>query len=174
MADGKSFLSQENKEALRNPWVWGWLALVVVVLAVNIGMIATAIVTNPGLVDKDYYEKGREYERTVMRRAASRTELGWELGIELPQQIVVGRQAVVRFTAADKQGQPISGAQVTVVAYRPSDAGADFAIPMKEIVPGQYDGYTAFTLKGTWELQAQVVKGEGDFTITRRISVLSE
>jgi len=167
------FLSQSNKSAFRNPWVWGWIALVVIVFAVNAGMVATAVLTNPGLVEEDYYEKGREFEQTFLKRMAARSALGWELGIEVPSRLVTGKSSVVRLTATDKNGLPISGAEVTLTAYRPSDATADFTIPMKEIVPGQYDGFADFPLKGIWELKARITKGEDSFDLSRRIIVTS-
>ena len=56
MTTNAGTISQSNNRAFRNPWVIAWIALVVIVLAVNIAMITLAVTTNPGLVDKDYYE----------------------------------------------------------------------------------------------------------------------
>ena len=60
-------ISQDNPKALKNPWVIGWLLLVAVVLAVNIGFISLAFITNPGLVDKNYYEKAEDYEENLVK-----------------------------------------------------------------------------------------------------------
>lgn len=167
-------LSQDNKQAMRNPWVIGWLALVIVVFGVNAGMVATAVVTNPGLVDAEYYEKGRDHEAEYQRRMQSRNELGWQVALELPARVVVGAPGVYRFHLADKHGVSIKGAQVSLTAYRPSDASADFAVPLKETAPGQYDAYFALPMKGIWDLKVAVVKGEHQWDMARRVSVRSE
>ncbi|MGE0082140.1 MAG: FixH family protein [Thiohalomonadaceae bacterium] len=164
-------VSQSSKRALRNPWVLGWLALVAVVLGVNIFMISMAFVTNPGLVSKDYYEKGRSYERTVQQRIATRTALGWELALETPERIVMQRPAAFRLHVADKVGLPLAKADVTVHAYRPSDANADFATPLAEASAGQYVGDLQFPLKGKWDLIVEVKQGEHSYQIARNVFV---
>lgn len=167
-------VSQSSKRALRNPWVLGWLALVAVVLGVNIFMITLAFVTNPGLVSKDYYEKGRSYERTVQSRMAARSALGWDLALEAPGQIVLQRPAAFRLHVADKVGLPLGGAEVTMRAFRPSDADADFVMPLAEVTAGQYVGDLQFPLKGVWDLIVEVRQGENSYEIARRVSVLAD
>jgi nitrogen fixation protein FixH len=165
-------ISQSSKRALRNPWVLGWLALVAVVLGVNIFMITMAFVTNPGLVSKDYYEKGRDYERTVQQRIAARNALAWDLSLQTPERIVLQRPAAFRITAADKVGLPLVGADVTVRAFRPSDANADFSMPLAEVTGGQYVGDLVFPLKGVWDVIVEVRQGEHNYEIARRVSVV--
>lgn len=164
-------ISQSSKRALRNPWVLGWLALVVVVLAVNIFMISMAFITNPGLVSKDYYEKGRSYERTVQQRIAMRTALGWDLAFETPERIVMQQPAAFRLHVADKVGLPLAHANVMVYAYRPSDAAADFSMPLAEVGPGHYVGDLQFPLKGKWDLIVEVKQGEHSYQIARNVFV---
>ena len=164
-------ISQSSKRALRNPWVLGWLALVAVVLGVNIFMISMAFTTSPGLVAKDYYEKGRSYERTVQQRIASRTALGWELALDVPERIVLQRPAAFRLQVADKVGLPLAGANVTVHAFRPSDADADFAMPLAEVTGGHYVGDLQFALKGKWDLLVEVKQGEHSYQIARNVFV---
>lgn len=164
-------VSQSSKRALRNPWVLGWLALVAVVLGVNIFMISLAFITNPGLVSEDYYEKGRSYERTVQQRAATRSALGWDLALQAPEHIVWQRPAGFRLHVADKVGLPLGGATVTVHAFRPSDADADFTMPLAEVAPGQYVGDLEFPLKGKWDLVVEVKQAEHSYQIARNVFV---
>jgi nitrogen fixation protein FixH len=42
-------------QPLKNPFVIGWLVMLVLVLSVNLFMVNMAIVTNPGLVKNDLY-----------------------------------------------------------------------------------------------------------------------
>lgn len=174
MAQVEKRFSQENKQALRNPWVIGWLVLVFVVLAVNAGMVATAVMTNPGLVEEDYYEKGRDHEQAYQQRLQARSELGWQVTMELPERVVAGKPGVYRFLVADKHGVPIKGAEAVLTAYRPSDATADLRTVLDEVAPGQYDAYLDLPLKGIWDLKLRVATGEHQWDASRRISVHGE
>ena len=164
-------ISQNSKHAWRNPWVLGILALLLFVIAVNAGFIMMAMKSNPGLVDVKYYDHGRDYERNALKQIAARNSLGLEAKFETPEHIVMSRTDVFRFTAVDKQGLPYSKAEVSVMAYRPSDAAADFTVQMQDKVDGRYQADMSFPLKGTWDLIVKVKRGEESFELTRRISV---
>ncbi|SCZ60900.1 FixH family protein [Thiohalomonas denitrificans] len=168
--EAKRLFSQSNKQGWRNPWVIGWISLLVIVLGVNIGMVSLAVITNPGLVDRDFYDSGQAMEQQYRKRQAARTALGWDLELDLPKKSVAGRPDVYRLNLLDKQGQPIRGADVRLTAYRPSDASADFDVALKEAAAGRYDGYLALPLKGIWDLRVHVSRGEDSWDITRRIS----
>ena len=169
-AEAKRLFSQANKQGWRNPWVIGWISLLVTVLGVNVGMVVLAFVTSPGLVDKDFYESGQAMEQEYRKRQAAQSALGWDLTLDLPKTSVVGRPDVYRLSLLDKQGRPIRGADVRLTAYRPSDQGADFDVALKEAAAGQYDGYLALPLKGIWDLRVHVSRGEDSWDLTRRIS----
>lgn len=170
----KNKISQDNPRAWRNPWVIGWVSLVAIVLLVNITMISLAIFTNPGLVSEDYYERGRSYEKTVISKNAARDALGWSVTADFPTSPVINQTEKYRFNIVDKNGVPISHATATLNAYRASDANADFAVTMHEIVPGVYAGDVNFPLKGQWEIIINLKQGENEYTFTRRASVIAE
>ena len=165
-------ISQANKRALRNPWVLGWLALVAVVLGVNIYMISMAFITSPGLVSKNYYEQGRDYERTVQSRSAARAALGWDVALEV-SGVHMGKPAAFRIVAKDKDNRPLAESQVKLFAYRPSDVNADFSTVLAEKVPGEYVGDVVFPLKGAWDLVVEVKQGEDIYQVPRRLAVLA-
>ena len=75
--------------AWRSPWVIGWVGLVVVVLGVNLTMVVLAVATNPGLVNDNFYERGRDYEKTLMSRLAR--DPGWTLSADIPSDIKAER-----------------------------------------------------------------------------------
>ncbi len=75
---GHGRFSQYSKQALRNPWVIGWIAMVVLVLIINMFMISQAVITAPGLVNDQYYDKGKNYHKTVARRQQVES-LGWDI-----------------------------------------------------------------------------------------------
>lgn len=164
-------ISQDSKQGIRNPWVLGILGLLLFVIAVNVGFITMAMRTNPGLVDNKYYDRGRDHENNVMKKIAARNALGLEANFEVPEHIVLAQPNRFRFTAIDKRGLPFSKADISVVAYRPSDAAADFTVPMQDNSDGRYEAMMNFPLKGTWDLIVKVKRGEDVFELTHRISV---
>ncbi len=170
----KDSISQDNPKALKNPWVLGWLALVVVVLIVNIGFITLAFTTNPGLVDKDYYIKSQDFEENLMKYRNARAALGWSYQADFPQSPVLNTRELYRLTMVNKAGLPLTAAEVKLSAYRPSDASADFQAPLTEVGAGIYEGYITFPLKGLWDITIYV-EHEGDkFDFTRRASIVAQ
>lgn len=164
-------ISQDNKEAFRNPWVLGWISAIVLVLSVNVLFISTAFVTSPGLVEKDYYEKGQDHEKNVIKKATAQERTGWMLNPVFPAEILINQTVTYSLNVIDKVGLPLRDAKVTLKAYRPSDASADFQMEMSEVSPGIYQTTAAFSLKGAWELTATVEQGEESLDIIRRIIV---
>ncbi|WP_456444690.1 FixH family protein [Thiolapillus sp.] len=163
--------SQDSKQAFRNPWVLGWIAGILVVLGVNVAFIVAAVVTNPGLVEKDYYEKGRDQEQHFIQQRLARNRLGWQMKLEAVSTPVAGEPVRYTFNIVDTSGVAVDGDKATLHAYRPSDVKADFDLPMQEIAPGVYSAELTFPLKGVWDLSAVLVKGEDSLKVTRRISV---
>lgn len=164
-------ISQSNKRAMRNPWVLGWLALIGTVLAVNITMIALAVVTNPGLVSKDYYERGRYNEHHYIQRVTERKALGWTARLEVPENIQLGATQTYRVAIVDHVGEPLRGAQVVLHAFRPADAKADFSLPLQEVGAGIYQVPAEFRLKGIWDLLIDVKRDGKSFELPHRIAV---
>lgn len=163
--------SQSSKRAFRNPWVLGWLGAIILVLGVNVTMITIAVLTNPGLVVEDYYEQGRDWEKTINSQLAARNSLGWQVSLQTPKPARAGQPGLYRFVATDQVGVPLTGAQVTLHLYRPSDASADFDVQLNEVRPGQYEASIAFPLKGIWDLNVKVIRGDDSYDVKRRLSI---
>ena len=163
--------SQENREAMRNPWFLALLGIIAVFLLVNIVFVVFAITSNPGLVADDYYEQGREYEKNAVTRLIARNSLNWETKLEIPEQIIANTPGFYRFSAVDARGVSIVGADVKFIFYRPSDASADFSMPVKQFEPGLYQTQLALPLPGVWDLNIKVTHGEEVYHHTHRISV---
>ncbi len=165
--------SQHNKEAFRNPWVLGWIGGILLVLGVNAAFIVTAIVTSPGLVEKNYYEKGRDQERNFVSQQQMRNRLGWYMTLNTIRKPVTGESARYSFNVVDAKGTPIDADGAVIQAYRPSNVNADFSTKMQKIAPGVFSAELIFPLKGAWDLNVVLSKGEDSLKLTRRISVLS-
>jgi nitrogen fixation protein FixH len=158
MSSENKRISQSNKSALRNPWVLGWLGLLSLVVIVNVGMITTAFVTSPGLVEKDYYEKGRDHEQNFLKKRTARNALGWSFRLDIPEEVTIGQKTAIRFSIVDKFGVALKDINIDLLAYRPSDASADINKSMQVFAPGQYQADVRFTLKGAWDLQVNATK----------------
>jgi len=153
----------------RSPWVLGWIGLVATVLVVNVTFVYLAFATNPGLVNDDYYERGRQYEKTLVSRLAK--DPGWTLHADVPDDLRAGEAATILITLVDKTGQPVIADQVRFYAYRPSDKAQDFSAPMVATGLGQYSVRVLFPLFGVWDGLIAVRQGDDEVTIGERIRV---
>ena len=164
-------ISQDNKSGLRNPWFLGMLAAIIVVLGVNGTFIWLAMHQRSSLVDREYSTRDRKSDTAVLGDLRSHKALAWRITIKQPRGITMNSPATYEISVADREGEPVSGA-MEVEAYRPSDAGKDFATAFREVSPGNYQGYISFPLKGYWELRIRIKRGEDVFEVnTDRFSV---
>jgi nitrogen fixation protein FixH len=164
--------SQDNPYAWRNPWVIAWVSLLAVVVIVNITMISTAFITYPGLVEKDYYEKGQDYEQNINKRISARNALAWTYTLNFPTEPVIHTSSHYSFDLVDKHGIALSNATVVFSAYRPSDVNADFKVNMIETVAGRYEARVSYSLKGVWRYTISIERNADTYSFTQRIHVL--
>jgi len=156
------------KDDFKNPWFLGILALVAVALGGTIWMAMIAGQTAPGLVTEDYYEKGQNYFENQPKEAQGPQ---WRLSLMAPAKPEAGQSQVYRLYVIMDNGKPASSAQVTLFAYRPSDANADFEVNMKQSDIGSFRADVSFPLKGTWDLIAQVEAEGKKHDVVQRIFV---
>ncbi|NOR52270.1 MAG: nitrogen fixation protein FixH [Gammaproteobacteria bacterium] len=171
MSNSQPFFSQSSNKALRNPWVIGWLSILLIVILVNAAFITTAFMTNPGLVDENYYEKGQDHERTVRTKIANRARLGWQIDLKTTEKISVNKTTTIHLDLKNRDGNLISADAVTLIAYRPSDVNADFSQKMENLAPGRFVTTIIFPLKGVWDIRAMVRSGDDALDTSRRINV---
>jgi nitrogen fixation protein FixH len=165
-------LSQRKKDFLHNPWALGITASILFGgIGVSMALVYVAVHNRPALVDREYYESGRKYERTVIQQLAARDALAWRTNVLLPEPIVVGTPGLVRLIVQDKNDAAVTHGKVSLTAYRPSDANADFTIQLDEGSAGEYAGSIRFPLKGIWELTFRIERGDDVFDVTRKIQV---
>jgi nitrogen fixation protein FixH len=157
-----SVTANSSNSPWRNPWVLGWIGLIIVVVGVNLAMVYLAVSTNPGLVSEDFYNRGQHYEQTLVSRLAK--DPGWTMRTDFPEDLRPGEPATIRVVLVDKVGQPVTPDQVTFFAYRPSDKSRDFSAPMAAEGPGRYAAQVVFPLFGAWDGLVAVRQGEDEFT----------
>lgn len=162
-------LKQES--ALRNPWVWLLIGILATTLIVNGTLITIAFMSPPSLVVDNYYEKGKEYFYNQAQTEKEAARLGWNLSLDLPKtpQLKQGESYLVR--ALDRDGKPITGAKAELAAFRPTQNGHDFTLPMRDMGAGYYATDVSFDLPGNWDLIVTVQQGVDKLDIAQRIFI---
>ena len=153
----------------RSPIVRVWAGLLLLFFIANGVFIYLALSSNPGLVIDNYYDRGQDYEKHMLKRRAE--DPGWNMRIELVGSPVQDKVSAIRFHLSDKAGQLLIPETVTLYAYRPSDSKADFELPMLELQTGTYEADVAFPMPGIWDLLIVVAKDEAEFSEALRVNI---
>lgn len=152
----------------RSPWIIGWVIILITFFVFSGTRIYFAVVTNPGLVVDDFYERGRDYEDNRLKRQARDPK--WQMDLHMPDSIVVAEPATFNFSIKDVAGQVVTPDKVTFYAYRLSDKAKDFSAPMQETAPGEYTVDVSFSLKGAWDLLVGAASGDDEYYVSAYIS----
>ncbi len=163
-------ISQENPQALRNPWVLGMLVFLVVFLSANAVFIYLAFTSPPNLVVEDFYERGEAYEKTRERIELEKA-LGWSGVLMVPTTSRVNQVQTYEALITGKNSAGLLLDSVTLFAYRPSDAKQDFSAEMQKSGHGSYVADISFALPGTWDIIIEAKRGQDEFILTRRIRI---
>jgi len=177
MSSPKTEQSPASRPAWRSPWVIGWVSMILIVLSINIFMAYLAMDTSPGLVVDDYYDRGQDYEKTILTRQALSRNFNFHVGVS--SEIKLGKPAKFHFTASDRTGKAMQIDTVTLYAYRPSDREYDFSVPMTKSPvtkekTSEYFAEAAFPLKGVWDIVVSATQGEVEHNVPRRIRVIAD
>jgi nitrogen fixation protein FixH len=158
-----------NTSPWRNPWVIGWVSLVVIVVAMNVVMVMFAIKGNPGIVADDFYDRGQDYEQNMLKRQAR--DPGWLMDVESPEYIELAQPTTFTYTVSGKEGEHVEVDRVVFYVYRPSDAKMDFSKEMTEVAPGEYTVEVSFPLKGAWDVLVSAKTGDDEYNTSLRLGV---
>ena len=163
-SDNPSLISQQNRRGLRNPWVLGMLALILVVLIVNATFIWLSTQDNRStLVDREYKSRDRKTGTEFLNELGTRQAMGWQVTVKRPPAAIKDEPVMYDITVNDREGKPVSG-EMIVEAYRAADAKRDFDTRFKEVSVGAYQGFISFPLKGYWELNVRIARGDEVFS----------
>ena len=160
----------EKNSALKSPWVLGWLAMVAVIITANVVMMTFAYKTSPGLVVEDYYEKGKNYNKSLEKISAQEA-LGWDVILLAPEKSVVGEKTEYGLTVTDQNHAAVTADKVELYAFRPSNVKADFSALMKLKGDGRYFGDITFPLPGVWDIVVSIVRDSDQFEVTERVFI---
>ncbi|WP_028487393.1 FixH family protein [Thiomicrorhabdus chilensis] len=154
----------------KNPFIIAWFVILTIVLGVNFFMVSMAIVTNPGLVVDDFYEKGKNMDAVLANRKRME-QLGWQLNVDLPI-LSEAKPSTVTLNVLDKENQSMNVDSAMLYFYRPSDKNLDGELALNSTgLPGQYQAEFTLPLKGKWDLMIEVQKDGERYNIGRSIMV---
>lgn len=151
----------KHKEERRSPWPYAICIFLAVVVIVNLIFIYTAVKTNDGLVDEDYYEKGILYNKTLEDEAT----LGWQVVLNSTDELRAESINLLSVSVLDKDGLPLKDASVRVILMRPATDRYDKETSL--VLSGAaYSGKLQIPLRGLWDIKIIVDK---DGSIVERI-----
>lgn len=165
-------ISQDNPNGWRNPWVLGWISMVVIVFLINTLMVYLSFHTFPGLVNKNYYNQGENYDKVISDRRKLEAS-----GIKL--QIIGERsprlhQATTYQLVVENAPALPSGVYAEWLIYRPADSRQDFTVTMKSSGANHYEGVVTFPLPGVWDVVANFHYETYDIHTAVKVTVIPE
>ncbi len=150
------------------PFLLGVGLLFLVVFLVNGAFVYWALHSFTGLVTDKAYDQGVAFNETIQAQQ-KQDALGWQG--EVTTVLQSGQSGSVQFTLRDRSGQPVSGARVTGLLFRPVQAGMDQPLILAEGQPGVYQGTVTVPQPGQWEVRLEATAPTGSFRHARRIQV---
>ncbi|WJW75734.1 FixH family protein [Thiohalobacter sp. IOR34] len=113
----------------------------------------------PGVVSRDYQKQQLRYNAFLeqMRRQQARgwvVHKGWLGGVR------AGQPGLFQVKVLDRNGRPLTGAEVQGVFMRPSDTRRDVDFRMTETGPGVYRVELSLPLPGNWDLELEIRRGD--------------
>lgn len=124
----------------------------------------------PGTVSHDYQEKEALYN-AYLRQVEIQEARGWQVRKGWLYPPVAGEPATFVVAVTDRDGAPVSGAEVSGSFLRTSNSRDDFGFSMNEVVPGEYRASLQMPLQGLWQLVLQIRRGEDLHEIRAETSV---
>lgn len=141
------------------PWlIFLFFVFLTIVLG---GFVMLSIDRYPGMTTENAYEKGLAYN-TVIAKDRAQKDLGWAGNI-------FKRNDKIVLEVRERDGALLSGAEVHIWFYRPSDQNLDRRFLMEEKNAGVYETYVGDFQKGLWDIRARVSKGEKSMQLSERI-----
>ncbi len=145
-----------NAETKRSKIPYIFFAFFGVVFAVNFFYIYLSRQNWRGVVTEDSYQKGVNYN-SIIEFDKKQKKLGWKVTIKY--QPTAKNRATILVDVVTKEQKPLKSANVTIAFRRPTQEGFDFAQEMK-FNGKSYSADVAFPMKGQWDVDVAISKGE--------------
>jgi hypothetical protein len=143
----------------REPWVWLMIAFPAAAVIGGMITIYLAIVSSDGLVEDDYYKRGKTINLELARdQLAVQQELQAILGINSQT-----RQVTVRLESRDH----VHPERVSLLLLHPTRAGKDQRIELEPDGKGAYIGTARPVEAASWHVQLET----GDWRLSGRMQL---
>ncbi len=113
----------------------------------------------PGVVEHDYQKKESQYN-AYLKQVEEQSRRGWVVRKGWVGPVRAGQAGVFQVTVDDRNGAPITAAQIEGGFLRPSDTRLDQRFALAEISPGQYQVELTLPVPGVWNLVLEIRLGE--------------
>jgi nitrogen fixation protein FixH len=147
---------------------WHWPVIVVALLMVgvgaNVGLMLVAAGDASFAVEPDYYQKALRWDETMAQETRN-AALGWSVVAAFEP---AARPGEVKLTARvnDRMGRAIEGARVLVETFHSARASHVLAAALVPEAAGRYAATLPLGRPGIWEVRLRVERGDQVFTRT--------
>lgn len=136
----------------RGRWIpWVFVGAMAVVLAVNVGLVMSAISTFTGVTEGHSYDRGRAYNH-VLEEAARQDALGWKASVAV-------QGTTLRIAVQDRAAAGVAG-RLEGVLRRPLE-GTEVPLALAAAGPGAWDVALPALPHGQWEVRATLTDAAG-------------
>ncbi len=153
---------KEQKNKSKIPYFF--FAFFAVVIAVNVFYIYLSQKSWRGVVTKDSYQKGVDYNQVILQ-AKKQREMAWK--VLTKYQRLDEKNGSFGVKLFDKNSRPINDANIRANFKRPTQDGFDFSIPLI-FANGSYGAKVSFPLKGQWDVELVISREEEVFQEVKR------
>ncbi len=155
---------------VRQPGWWYpliFVAVFVVVVAVNGTMAFFATSTFSGISTDNAYEKGLAYNRNIAM-AKAQAEMGWQMEASIEPATGTandgvrdgGHRGTLAVRYRDRDGHPIDGLDVHVILSRPTVKGYEREVVLTGLADGRYSVPLDLPLAGEWDGEVTAIGTE--------------
>ncbi len=149
-------------------WIpWIFVAGMLVVVAVNVGLVYFAVDSWTGLAVERPYERGLAYNK-VLAAAARQEALGWHLNLSLRRPDHASDDVVI-IEARDRDGRPLNGLTIEAELTRPLEPTPPQIYALRPVGEGRYAGRIDGELRpGQWDVRLSAFRGDDVFHARHR------
>lgn len=152
----------------RSWWIpYIFVAMFLVVVAVNGVMAYLAATTFSGLETDHAYDRGLAYNSTIAQNEEQQ-RLGWTVTLNVTGE---AGASDVGLSLRDRDGRPLTGAKVTADIRRPTDSAFDQSVTLAARGSGLYGATVALPLSGQWDLRVLAEHGGKTYRLRKRVVI---
>ena len=150
-----------------------WIGIIVAILGTTLigyGIVIALTLTDPSFALDPTYETPAGDWNSVQRQAATNEKLGWQVTLKTEATRRRGER-LVRVTALDREGEPITEATIEMDAFHNARARDVHQAKLEPENDGTYTAVMPIRRAGLWEFRLTVTQRDQVFTRKIRKSI---